>query len=266
MTIEPIKLFMVMPFSNEACNSIYTHSIIPICKDFNIEVRRADEIYGTSPIYDDIYKEIHDASIIIVDISDKNPNVFYELGIAHTLKQERTIIITQDDFSSTPFDIKHFRIIDYQNTIEGKSTFERKLKSTLSNLLNDGVQTFKNEFEFAFSILESSKKNGLLISLIGLKNYQGQIFINSTITAEGRYSNNENSQWGTASDIFLPFYKLGYVRLDNDLINITEKGKSFVKYLIEKGYECNMMNDEKFTPNYIPILIRRANKKTQQDH
>ncbi|MBK6362503.1 MAG: hypothetical protein IPF52_03020 [Saprospiraceae bacterium] len=67
-----LKVFMVMPFSNKVSNDNYSHSIRPICEEFDLEIRRADEIFGTSPIYDDIINEIQNASIIIVDISKKS--------------------------------------------------------------------------------------------------------------------------------------------------------------------------------------------------
>tara|TARA_R110002020_G_scaffold343801_1_gene558139 strand:+ start:161 stop:520 length:360 start_codon:yes stop_codon:yes gene_type:complete len=114
------KVFMVMPFSNKVAKDAYDYSVRKICENHNLEIRRADDIFSTKPIYDDIVKEIKDASIIIVDISDNNPNVYYELGMAHTLKQNQTIIITQGEYNKTPFDIAHFRIIKYENSIEGK--------------------------------------------------------------------------------------------------------------------------------------------------
>lgn len=257
---------MVMPFSNEACNHIYTHSIVPICNKFNIEVRRADEIYGTSPIYDDIVKEIQEASIVIVDISDKNPNVFYELGIAHTLKQKRTVIITQDDFSDTPFDIRHFRIINYENSIDGKTKFDLKFESTLLNLLNDRRESFKNEFELTFTIFESSKRQNLMIGLIGIHQYTYPLNKNINISFEGVYGKSETLQFGKVVDLFAPFAKLGYIIFENDITILTEKGVAFVSLLKENGYKCNMFNDQIFIDNYIPYFVRMAEKnKTQLD-
>ena len=55
------------------------------------------------------------SEIVIVDITGNNPNVFYELGIAHSLRTRQTIIIiTQDeDVSRSPFDIRHWSILRY---------------------------------------------------------------------------------------------------------------------------------------------------------
>ena len=137
---------MVMPFSNKVADDNYKHSIKIICEEFDLEVRRSDEIFGTRPIYEDIVHEIQNSSVVIVDITDKNPNVFYELGISHTLKQNRTIVVTQDDFGNMPFDIAHFSIIVYKNSIGGKVEFEDTFRSTLCILFENKLEYYKEEF------------------------------------------------------------------------------------------------------------------------
>lgn len=180
-----------MPFSNDVANSNYEHSIRPICEHFELEVRRADEIFSTNPIYEDIVKEIQDASIIIVDITGKNPNVFYELGMAHTLKQKRTIMVTQDNFKEMPFDIAHFRIIPYENSITGKVNFEKHLKMTLETLLSDYKETFADEFELTIQLFSSTDKQSVLLTLLGINQYKGTINKNDSLQLEGKHPNGE---------------------------------------------------------------------------
>ena len=126
-------VFMVMPFEDQLANEIYNHSTKHICESFNLEIKRADEIFTTNPILDDIISAIEKSIITIVDISGNNANVFYELGIAHILKQDQTIIITHDEFNIIPFDITHFRIIKYKDSIVGKNEYEDKLRKTICN-------------------------------------------------------------------------------------------------------------------------------------
>jgi len=259
--MDKIKVFMVMPFANNAANEIYTHSIIPICSKFNLDIRRGDQIYGTSAVYDDIYKEIHDASIIIVDISGKNPNVFYELGMAHTLKQNRTVIITQDNFENTPFDIAHFRIIDYKDSIVGKADFEQKLERTIQNLLTDRTESFKEEFSLTATIFESTKKHAELLSLIGLRIYKGPIYLSDKIYVEGDYPGGESSASSlSASDLYKKFKDLGYVSFEGDKILLTEKGNAFVDYLEGINFKCNLYNDQIFVENYESLFTRQMKK------
>ena len=56
--------FMVMPFSNSVSKSVYENCIKPVFVEFELTIRRADEIFGTTPIYDYIVREIQSASII----------------------------------------------------------------------------------------------------------------------------------------------------------------------------------------------------------
>jgi len=67
--------------------------------------------------------------VIVADCTGKNPNVFYELGIAHTLGKP-VIIITQSA-RRYPFDIKHIRYIQYEYTPGGLKSFEKKLAEFL---------------------------------------------------------------------------------------------------------------------------------------
>ena len=56
------------------------------------------------------------SQFVIVDISGANPNVFYELGIAHVFKDARNVFLIKDRASKTPFDITHLRYHDYDRS------------------------------------------------------------------------------------------------------------------------------------------------------
>ena len=82
--IEKNRCFMLMPFSPEF-DFIYG----TIKKDLNdngLICNRADEIAGSKPILNKILTEILKSRYIIADLTAYNPNVFYELGIAHSFK------------------------------------------------------------------------------------------------------------------------------------------------------------------------------------
>jgi chaperonin GroEL len=91
---------------------------------------KADEIYGTGPIIQDIWKQIWAATVVIADVTGKNPNVNYELGICHTLGVP-TVIITQS-MDDVPFDYRHRRCIQYST--DG-STWQRDLKKSITATL-----------------------------------------------------------------------------------------------------------------------------------
>jgi hypothetical protein len=75
-----------MPFKEEF-NSIY-NAVKRIAKDEEFYCIRADEIMK-GIITDDIFNRISNSFVIIADLTDKNPNVFYELGVAHTIEKKQ---------------------------------------------------------------------------------------------------------------------------------------------------------------------------------
>ncbi len=103
----------------------------------NIYCSRADEIVGPGKITDQIIQAIREADIIIADISDNNPNVMYELGLAHTMSKP-AIIISQDVHNS-PFDVKDFRMILYNRSRLVKD-LRHPLVSSLNTLIVSGLK------------------------------------------------------------------------------------------------------------------------------
>lgn len=81
---------------------------------------------------DDIREAVVTARVIIADLTDHNPNVFYELGICHALGKD-VVLITQD--REVPNDVRHIRYFFYEYTPPGMNEFEHSLERTLRALL-----------------------------------------------------------------------------------------------------------------------------------
>lgn len=135
-------VFVIMPFENKL-TAVYEDHILKVCKDIGLDCKRADLILDTGSIINDIWSLICNAHIIICDCTGKNPNVFYELGIAHSLGK-KTICITQNS-EDIPFDIKHLRYIKYEYTPRGMKEFEKKLEEYIA-IANS--ESFLKEREF----------------------------------------------------------------------------------------------------------------------
>lgn len=125
-------VFMVMPFA-EDFQPIYTDHIIPLIDAKNLEIKRGDDFFAKHSIMTDIWSAIFASNLVIGDCTGQNANVFYELGIAHTLGRP-TILITQD-LDDIPFDLRHLRIIQYEYTPPGMKKFEEKLADAIEKLL-----------------------------------------------------------------------------------------------------------------------------------
>lgn len=135
--------FVIMPFSDDLDN---TYMVIDsVATNMGITCTRADNISTTSePILNKICTQISQAYYIIVDITNLNPNVFYELGIAHVLRDAKKVLIIKEDETVCPSDIKHLHYYVYS-----KSSLKH-LKDTIksffaeNNILEDlhGVLNF----------------------------------------------------------------------------------------------------------------------------
>lgn len=130
--IEEDKVFILMPFTEAWSDRIWKKLIQPIIIEEGFEPVRADDLYGRD-IVEDIWSGIVKSRFVIADITNRNPNVFYELGIAHTLGKD-VILLTQDS-SDIPFDLNRYRHIIYQDNFDGYEMLVSKLKGTIRDIV-----------------------------------------------------------------------------------------------------------------------------------
>lgn len=127
--VNPNLAFVLLPFS-PPFDEYYENIIRPAAKLSGLTTLKADEIYSTGPIIHDIWTQIWTSTVVIADVTGKNPNVNYELGICHTLGVP-TVIITQH-IEDVPFDYRHRRCICYDTQ---SSTWQRDLKRSIAETL-----------------------------------------------------------------------------------------------------------------------------------
>ena len=131
--IDEQLVFVLSPFG-EPFDTIYHDHIKPTVEAIGgLRCLRADDIYDNRPIIEDIWRYTNQARILIAELTERNPNVFYETGIAHTVGKE-VILITQS-MEDVPFDLKHLRCIVYEFTPRGTKTLEENMKNTVLQLL-----------------------------------------------------------------------------------------------------------------------------------
>ena len=125
------SLVSVMMPINAGTAEIYT-AIKGAADDASLKCERADDIWIESPVIQDIFSLIFRSFIVVCDFSGKNPNVFYEAGIAHTLGKH-VIPITQSE-DDIPFDLRHHRYLRYLNNREGRTRLRSELAKRLRTL------------------------------------------------------------------------------------------------------------------------------------
>jgi hypothetical protein len=131
--VDPNLCFVLMPFGMVwHLQEVYTDNIKPIIESQGFVCHRADDIYDTSPIVETVWENINKARLIIAELTGKNPNVFYELGIAHTVGKE--VILLSQNIEDVPFDLRHLRVILYDVTPRGINNLEKQLAATISSI------------------------------------------------------------------------------------------------------------------------------------
>jgi hypothetical protein len=129
--------FVVMPFGDRDLQAVYDHFVKPtIEEECHLRCERGDDMFGSNPIMDDVLRQIERSDIIVADLTHKNANVFYEVGIAHALKK-RVLLLAQS-IDDLPFDLRHLRVLLYEYTPAGCKKLTKGLKESVLAVLAEG--------------------------------------------------------------------------------------------------------------------------------
>ena len=129
------EAFVLMEFSPEF-DPIYEDVIRPTADKVGYNCRRADDVKRPGIILNDIYDDIARATVVVAEITTANPNVYYEVGVAHALGI-KTILLAQEG-TKPPFDIGPHRIIFYSDRIRGSRQLQAELAQHLESVMSPG--------------------------------------------------------------------------------------------------------------------------------
>lgn len=102
--------FVLMPFGGWF-DQYYEAVYRPAIEASGLSPKRADDIYRPGTIVNDIWSFTKAAKLLLADLMDRNPNVFYELGLAHALA--KPVILVTESIEQVPFDLRALRVIEY---------------------------------------------------------------------------------------------------------------------------------------------------------
>ncbi|MCI9856783.1 nucleoside 2-deoxyribosyltransferase [Microbacterium proteolyticum] len=111
-----LNAFVIMPFDADF-TPVYEDLIEEPLRDAGWRVTRADTLLNQRSILADVVTGIAHADLVVADVTGLNPNVMYELGLAHALGK-RTVMITQN-ISELPFDLRPYRANAYTTNFRG---------------------------------------------------------------------------------------------------------------------------------------------------
>jgi hypothetical protein len=105
------RCFVMMPFA-APLGGYYETVYKPAIEKAGLQAVRADaEIFGAGKIMDQVWSGIRTAKVLVAELTKRNPNVFYELGLAHALR--KPVVLVSSNEEDVPFDLQHIRVIYY---------------------------------------------------------------------------------------------------------------------------------------------------------
>lgn len=148
----PRFCFTIMPFGGWF-DDYYSKIYSPAIKNAGFESKRADDLYRPGTIINDIWTFTKDCSIVLADLTGKNPNVLYELGLAHAIA--KPVILITEDISDIPFDLRALRVIEYNKNI---SNWGEVLQTKITKAMEEVVSSPLKSVLPAFLDVDDSKR------------------------------------------------------------------------------------------------------------
>jgi hypothetical protein len=147
------KCFIIMPISDQEgyenghFHRVYKHLIKPACERAGFIPIRADEENKTNYIVIDIIRKILEAHIVLCDLSAKNPNVLYELGLRQAFNKKSVLI--KDNKTNRIFDIQGLRTIDYDDKLRID-----EVETSIANISKTLIETYESDSEEINSLIQ----------------------------------------------------------------------------------------------------------------
>ena len=130
------KVFVIMPFDKD---NMQLYESIKMRLGNIFEFSHAGDEDNQQNILADIIPPIYEADVVVADLTGLNPNVMYELGVSHSLSK-KTVMITRDDLSTLPFDVKQYRTIHYSTHFADFENLIQSLEKNLSGAIDGSVE------------------------------------------------------------------------------------------------------------------------------
>ncbi len=133
--VDRKQVFVLMPFA-KGFEQIY-EVIKEVGADAGLQILRVDEMISPGSIMDQIYESIASSGMIVADLSGRNQNVMYELGVANTMGK-KTLLLAQD-LDDVPFDVRMQRVLVYDLSFKKVLELKSQLKKAFMRHLQENV-------------------------------------------------------------------------------------------------------------------------------
>ncbi|MFZ1986012.1 MAG: hypothetical protein WAU91_16455 [Desulfatitalea sp.] len=135
--------FVVSPIGEEnsairkRSDDVLEYIIKPALQKYDLEPVRSDHIAAPGMITNQIINHILSDKLVIADLTDHNPNVYYELALRHAFRKPVIQLVLNGQ--KLPFDIIGFRTIPYNLELAGALAAKKELEKAIESVLSDDV-------------------------------------------------------------------------------------------------------------------------------
>lgn len=123
--------FILMPYG-QWHDKYFKEIYVSATKEAGFEPVRADEVFSAGSVIEQIWNQIRKSKVMLADLTGKNPNVFYELGLAHAI--QKPVVLVSATIDDVPFDLRHLRTVIYDNR---EPNWGEKLKKEITAYLKN---------------------------------------------------------------------------------------------------------------------------------
>lgn len=147
--------FVMMPFG-PWMDRYYQDIYSPAIREAGFEPVRGDELFSTGSVVEQIWEQIEKAPVLLADLSGKNANVFYELGLAHAAR--KPVVFTASTVEDVPFDLRHLRVIIYDVR---EPEWSKNLRQSITDYLRNAAKEPEKSIPHPFRrLLEDASTRG----------------------------------------------------------------------------------------------------------
>ena len=179
--------FTIMPYG-EWFDTYYNEIYAPAIKEAGLESKRADDLYRPSSIVHDIWQYTKECKMVLADLTGKNPNVLYELGLAHAIA--KPVIIIVDKREDIPYDLRALRIIEYdKNAQNWGQLLKEKIINAIKEVKHSPIKAVPHAFLDAIKFDNDKKISTTKESLKWAKHITVIVHFEMIIEFHFKYSN-----------------------------------------------------------------------------
>lgn len=182
MTVQKKTCFIITPIGKKDSETyrktegLLESVLEPVLEKNNYEVQVAHRISESGSINNQIITRLESSDLVIANLTELNPNVFYELGLRHAIGKH--VISIAENGTNLPFDVNDQRTIFFENDIAGTSELQSNLQIAVNSITSSEevdnpfydamrVSQIKEKIDSSKSEVEGESINEIIMEEIG---------------------------------------------------------------------------------------------------